>query len=546
MASRKVPHAALAQEFLLRHRVQFYAQDFYVHDPRLGVYRVVGRDGFARLVQHFLVDQLGACGFQASDVESVARCALFEAHLDERCHPPFWLGTGTPARVVVASNVFIDLDAYAAGERRFCRRHTDDLFAVARLPFPYKASAACPRWRAFVSWMAGGDEGVARLLQEYCGYTLVSHLLNVQQFLWLQGGGSNGKSTFLQVVRYVLGEENVSSVGLRAFTGGAFALWPLLFKTANICADAAVDRRMNVAGLKGFVGRDPLTIPRKYKSDIVVAPCTTLFFASNDLPEFRDQSDGLWRRLLLVQLRQRVERGNPRLVEELKREGSGILNWMLEPIPGLLARGRLQVPDSVRRDADAIRDAVNPAREYLAEKVERGSDDDFLDRDTVMDLFGAWCDRNRVRADELRVVKAEMARMFAAAWTRRRVPDAAAGTDNRRHGWAGVRWKSGEGPGQQHSLADRLVKNQRERVTQLEQENADLRAGLEHSHGQWKVVFGRRSPTPPVVHPGPVSAPSADPTAAGGSEEVTPELQALLDRLTDDETEGGPAAGGAR
>ncbi len=85
-------------------------------------------------------------------------------------------------------------------------------------------------------------------------------------------------------------------------------------------------------------------------------------------------------------------------------------------------------------------------RAFAVERVEQGGGD-FLDRDTVMGLFGAWCDRNRVRADELRVVKAERARMVAAAGTRRRAPDAAAGTDDRRHGWAGVRWWSGERPG---------------------------------------------------------------------------------------------------
>lgn len=51
-------------------------------------------------------------------------------------------------------------------------------------------------------------------LQEYVGYCLHISAMPLHRALLLVGSGTNGKGTFLHVVRLLLGRENTSSIEL--------------------------------------------------------------------------------------------------------------------------------------------------------------------------------------------------------------------------------------------------------------------------------------------------------------------------------------------
>jgi putative DNA primase/helicase len=206
--------------------------------------------------------------------------------------------------------------------------------------------------------MVGGNADEARLLQQFCGWVFVARRLRLEKILWLCGPGGNGKSTFLRLVRYVIGEASTSAVGLLAFSGAeTFRLWPTLHKLANFTSDAALKKNTNVASLNAFVSGDPLTMNRKFREQLALEPTTVCFFALNLMPLLNDPSDAFWRRLLLVPCRQRVAESavNPCLIDELKAEAPGILNWMLAPIPHLLAQRRFDIPPSVRQAVEDLK-----------------------------------------------------------------------------------------------------------------------------------------------------------------------------------------------
>ena len=68
---------------------------------------------------------------------------------------------------------------------------------------------------------------------------------------------------------------------------------------------------------------------------MTVEPTVACFFASNQEPLFDDAADAWWRRLLLVRCDRRPDEAavNPGLIDELKAEAPGILNWMLAAVP---------------------------------------------------------------------------------------------------------------------------------------------------------------------------------------------------------------------
>ncbi|MCC6014672.1 MAG: hypothetical protein LM564_03090, partial [Desulfurococcaceae archaeon] len=87
----------------------------------------------------------------------------------------------------------------------------------------------------FKSWV--GDKWV--LLYEIIGYTLLAGEYPLNKAVMLVGEGRNGKSTYLELVKRLLGSGNVVSVKLQDLTNDRtrFSIYSLYGKLANIFAD---------------------------------------------------------------------------------------------------------------------------------------------------------------------------------------------------------------------------------------------------------------------------------------------------------------------
>src|SRR2546425_1193726 len=72
-------------------------------------------------------------------------------------------------------------------------------------PVVHDPVARCPRWERFLLEIMDGDETLVRYLQRVVGYTLSGDIRHHAFFL-LYGTGANGKSTFLETLRALLGD----------------------------------------------------------------------------------------------------------------------------------------------------------------------------------------------------------------------------------------------------------------------------------------------------------------------------------------------------
>src|SRR5262249_25697470 len=95
--------------------------------------------------------------------------------------------------IIAMSNGLLDVDALFAGKPDVLLPHTPRWFSMNCLPYPFKADAGCPHWRAFLAHNLEGDDERIALLQEWFGYCLMTDT-SLQKFLMLVGEGANGKS----------------------------------------------------------------------------------------------------------------------------------------------------------------------------------------------------------------------------------------------------------------------------------------------------------------------------------------------------------------
>ena len=280
---------------------------------------------------------------------------------------PVWLGAGGQRSLVAMRNGLLDLTDLSQPLKKV--ENTPEWFSTVLFPYDYVEDAACPRWLQFLDEVMEGDPERIALIQEWFGYCLTPNTSH-HKFLVAEGEGDNGKSVMLNVLMKLLGEQNVSQVPLEIF-GARFQLTSTIGKLANICAEIGEISVVAEGFLKQFTAGDRMHFDRKGIAAVEHYPTARLVLATNNRPRFRDRSDGIWRRMILVPFRftVRPDKKDPNLIEKLQKELSGIFLWALEGLERLRVNGRFTEPAACRQVLDDYRLESNPARVFLDESV---------------------------------------------------------------------------------------------------------------------------------------------------------------------------------
>jgi putative DNA primase/helicase len=142
------------------------------------------------------------------------------------------------------------------------------------------------------------DKNLRFLIEEMMGYCLLRRNELGKAFI-LTGGGSNGKSTLLDVLEAMLGEDNIAAVELKELND-RFKTYQLEGKLANIGDDISKQFIEDNSTFKKLVTGERVNVERKGKDPYDISNYSKLIFSANDLPRIDDTSDGLKRRVLFI------------------------------------------------------------------------------------------------------------------------------------------------------------------------------------------------------------------------------------------------------
>jgi len=157
---------------------------------------------------------------------------------------------------------------------------------------------------------------------------------------FLYGTGSNGKSTYLNLITNLLGEENVSNVSLQDLSSphtNRFRTAALIGKLANIFPDLPSTQLWTTDVFKALTGDDYITVEKKFKEPFSFKNTARLIFSANEFPRTRDESDAFWRRWIIVKFPNKFK-NNPKFLEKLTtdEEKSAFLDEILKRLPKIL------------------------------------------------------------------------------------------------------------------------------------------------------------------------------------------------------------------
>jgi P4 family phage/plasmid primase-like protien len=271
--------------------------------------------------------------------------------------------------------------------------HSPSIFTTNLLPYNYDPQATCPRFMQFLDEVFLGDKEKIQFIQEAVGYTFHKSIPTAAMF-FLVGGGSNGKSVFINTISSLVGEDNFSNISFSSLSDERYIL-KLYQKMINITGETPQSKRLNTDTIKAVVGGDWVTGRELYKEPMTFRPYAKHFLAMNKAPMIEDTSHGMWRRIWIVEFPRRFEEHemDRELEDKLRNELSGIFNWALEGYRRLKGR-RFSFPesDAMKISKSEYRNDMDSIRDYASKYLHRSdSREDRLIFKDVYDSYVAFC-----------------------------------------------------------------------------------------------------------------------------------------------------------
>jgi putative DNA primase/helicase len=301
---------------------------------------------------------------------------------------------------------------FSSGEVQF-REHRLEDYATRATAASYDEAAVCPKWEKFVNEIAGGRSELVEYLRRVVGYSLTG-LTTEQKIFFLYGTGANGKTTFVETIRQVMGpyadtldtsvivtkREEQHPTGLADLKGLHLAIVPEL-----------PAKRLNEELVKQITGGDALKARRMRQDFFVFKSHAKLWAYGNYKPTIQGMDSGLWRRLALVPFTVTIpeEAQVKDLKEQLLEERDGILQWALVGYQDW-AVGGLREPEVITTVTGDYRIEQDVLAAFLEEETQAtvvNVPDSYTD--AIYRRWVEWCDNRGEHAGNQRSLTARLA-----------------------------------------------------------------------------------------------------------------------------------------
>ncbi len=275
------------------------------------------------------------------------------------------------------------------GTGQWSEGHSSRTLSTIRIDVMFDPKATAPQWKEFLTQVLP-ESDKRQLLQEFFGYALTSRT-DYHKSLWMVGSGSNGKSVCLEILRTLVGPRNVSHLTL-ADLKQRFRVAEMGGKLVNLVYEVNSKELLHDSTFKSLVAGEAILVERKGKDPHVMLPTAKWIIATNRLPDARDRSYGLMRRMCILPFQVTIpdDKQDRQLSQRLvEQELSGILNWALLGYQRLQEQGQFTEPESSIEAKRAYEQRIKPEMGFFAEYLRKGTPTDSV---LLKDVYSAYTD----------------------------------------------------------------------------------------------------------------------------------------------------------
>ena len=143
-----------------------------------------------------------------------------------------------------------------------------------------------------------GDNIKKQMIYELAGCCFYSDK-PIKKWWAIEGKADTGKSTFLSLLKEVVGDDNIGSTSIQNLKDSN-AIAELIDKPVNIVDDGSSKFTTDLSNLRRIIQGDEMQVKLLYQNRFTVRIESRMVFAFNKIPRFRDDNDATAKKMLMI------------------------------------------------------------------------------------------------------------------------------------------------------------------------------------------------------------------------------------------------------
>jgi len=299
-----------------------------------------------------------------------------------------------PAPEMNKNKVFINLQNGTFGisqkEQKLKKFNSKD-FLTYQLPFEYKEGAKAPIFTRFLNDVLPSIEK-QKVLAEFLGYVFIKSL-KLEKALLLYGEGANGKSVFFDVISAILGKENISNYSLTNLTDSkGYHRANIKNKLVNYASE--IGKKLESETFKQLSSCEPIDARLPYGNPFIMEDYARLIFNTNELPIPPEQTNGYFRRYLIIHFDKTIpeSKQDKELASKIiDKELPGVFNWILEGLKRILEQRNFTYSKEIEDSLNDYKLNSDTAKLYLKEEQYQKSNDKIQHLKFIYSNYRQFC-----------------------------------------------------------------------------------------------------------------------------------------------------------
>ena len=281
---------------------------------------------------------------------------------------------------------------------------TPDHVITNKIEWDFNPNAYWEQTDEVLNNIACDDSAIRSLLEEMVGYCLFRRNELGKAFV-LTGSGSNGKSTFLDMVKNMLGKRNLSVLDLKKLND-RFSTVMLFGKLANIGDDISDEFITDAADFKKIVTGQTIDAEQKGQPKFDFEPFVKLIFSANSIPRIGKGRDSaaIIRRLIIIPFNAKFDDKNPNykpfIADTLKGQESMeyLIQLGIQGLKRVLTNRKFTTSQKVQEELNEFEESNNPVLGFFRECEHEGNAIENEPTNKVYKLYQEYCISNSLTA----------------------------------------------------------------------------------------------------------------------------------------------------
>ena len=282
--------------------------------------------------------------------------------------------------------------------------YSPDIVITNKIPYNFNPDAYDETVDKVLDNIACKNKEIRSILEEAIGYCFLRRNELGKAFI-LIGSGSNGKSTYLNMIKRLLGKQNYSSLDIKNFSE-KFAPILMYGKLANIGDDISDDYIQDTSLFKKIVTGETIKAEDKGKPLFEFEPRVKLFCSANTIPRLGKGRDweALKRRLIIIPFNAKFdgsEQGHDTYIGDKLKTESAMEYLLLLGFKGLLRilqNGGFTESEKTKQELQEYEKMNNPIIEFLQECEEEDYQIENAPTAEVYIKYSQFCDSGNYKS----------------------------------------------------------------------------------------------------------------------------------------------------